>query len=199
GLAWDSCIASGACWSMDCGDIHSVRLIHGTEPNGRWEESPGSALSWRRTAPWDGPQRLIRSDLVTGEVSSIAPFGTPGGGVIAPPVHVPEFDMTIAWDSVNGGLAGVGSEGAKLDVAWQLNNVRPSMQPVVYPESGELVINDFTDAGSDDLIVVDIENGELLDRVATGSRIANGMFLSPGPGRSVFYCSTLTLAKVSWS
>ncbi|NNC81228.1 MAG: hypothetical protein HKN94_13885 [Acidimicrobiales bacterium] len=70
---------------------------------------------------------------------------------------------------------------------------------MVYPESGELVINDFTDAGSDDLIVVDIENGELLDRVATGSRIANGMFLSPGPGRSVFYCSTLTLAKVSWS
>lgn len=197
GLAWDSCISGGAAWVMDCGDIESVRLIHHTEPNGRWEKHPGSELSWRRRAPWTGPQRLIRLDIDTGRADEIAPFGHPGGGIIAPPVHVPEHEMTIAWDSVNGGLAGV-STANQLDVAWQLD-VRPSMQPVVYPTSGELVINDFTDAGSDDLIVVDIATGELIDRVSTGSTIANGMFLSAGPNRSVFYCSTLTLARVRWS
>ena len=183
---------------MDCGDIESVRLIHRTEPNGRWDQHPGSNLSWRRSAPWSGPQRLIRMDLDTGKVDDIAPFGIPGGGIIAPPVHIPELDITIAWDSVNGGLAGVNTT-SKLEVAWQISNVRPSMQPIVYPESGELVINDFTDAGSDDLIVIDAATGELIDRVATGSRIANGMFLSAGPGRSVFYCSTLTLARVDWA
>lgn len=198
GLAWDSCISGDAAWIMDCGDIESVRMIHMTEPNGRWDRHPGSELSWRRQAPWTGPQRLIRLDLNTGAVDDIAPFGTPGGGIIAPPVHVPEHNMTIAWDSVNGGLAGVHTAD-DLDVAWQLLDVRPSMQPVVYPESGELVINDFTNAGSDDLIVVDIASGELIDRVATQSTIANGMFLSPGPSRSVFYCSTLTLARVDWS
>ena len=197
GLAWDSCLSDGACWIMDCGDIESVRMIHTRDPNGRWSEHPGRALSWRQPAPWDGPQRVLRIDLTSGEVRECAPFGTPGGGIIAPPVHVPELDMTIAWDSVNGGLAGVTGTD-ELDVAWQLD-ARPSMQPVVYPESGELVINDFTDAGTDDLIVVDIASGELLDRVDTGSRVANGMFLSAGPDRSVFYCSTLTVARIRWS
>ena len=73
------------------------------------------------------------------------------------------------------------------------------MQPVVFPDSGELVINDFTDEQSDDIIVVDIATGELLSRVATGSRIANGMFLSAGDDRDVYYCSTLTWARVHWS
>jgi len=72
------------------------------------------------------------------------------------------------------------------------------MQPVVFPESAEMVINDFTRDGTDDLIVVDIRTGDLLDRVHTGSRIANGMFLTPGGNRDVFYCTTLIVARVVW-
>ena len=126
----------------------------------------------------------------------MAPFGTPGGGIIAPPVVVPERGVAVAWDSVNGGLAGVSTDG--LEPLWVLD-VRPSMQPVVFPESGELVINDFTDDGVDHLVVVDVETGEPLDRVDTGSRIANGMFLSAGDDHDVYYCSTLTLARVHWN
>ncbi|MGZ0184942.1 MAG: hypothetical protein ACKVK7_03665 [Acidimicrobiales bacterium] len=37
-----------------------------------------------------------------------------------------------------------------------------------------------------------------LDRVHTGSRIANGMFLTPGGNSDVFYCTTLTVARVFW-
>lgn len=201
GLAWDSCLSDGAAWLMDCGDVESVRLIHRTEPNGRFAEPPGPAMSWRRPAPWPGAQRLLRVALGDPEgetVASIEPFGTEGGGIIAPPVHVPEHDMAIAWDSINGGLAGVSTQHGGLELAWQLD-ARPSMQPVVYPESGELVINDFTADSSDDLIVVDINSGTLVDRVATGSRIANGMFLTPGRDRDVFYCTTTTLARVGWS
>ena len=72
------------------------------------------------------------------------------------------------------------------------------MQPVVFPDSAEMVINDFTRDGTDDLIVVDIRTGDLLDRIHTGSRIANGMFLTPGGNRDVFYCTTLTVARVVW-
>jgi len=209
GLAWDVCLSDGGCWIMDCGDIESVRLIHETEPNGRYDVSPGSDLSWRRPAPWTGPQRLHRFGLdaaADGDVDSTAiePFGTPGGGIIAPSVHVPEVNRAVAWDSINGGLAGIelhgdetaGSSG-ELNVVWQLD-VRASMQPVVFPDSGELVINDFTSDGEDHVIVVDLVSGELLARVPTGSRVANGMFLSAGGNRDVFYCSTLTYAHIRW-
>jgi len=199
GLSWDACLSDGACWIMDCGDIESVRAIHTTEPNGRFDEPPGSRLSWRLPAPWPGAQRLIRVSLDRpDDVRSVEPFGLPGGGIIAPPVNVPEHGMAIAWDSVNGGLAGVDTTADELTVAWQLD-VRPSMQPVVFPEPAELLINDFTDDGNDDLIVVDVVSGELIDRVHTGSRIANGMFLTPGGNHDVFYCTTAALARVRWT
>ena len=62
---------------------------------------------------------------------------------------------------------------------------------------GELVINDFLD-GEDYLIVVDMRSGELVSRVGTGSRIANGMFLTPGTDRDVYYCSTCAVVRVQW-
>lgn len=61
------------------------------------------------------------------------------------------------------------------------------------------MINDYTDAGNDDVIVVDLATGGLLDRVGTGSRIANGMFLTPGRNRDVFYCATTSFARIAWS
>ena len=135
---------------------------------------------------------------------SIELFGTAGGGVIAPPVHVPEANVAVAWDSINGGLAGIDTSGPELRPMWHLD-VRPSIQPVVFPESGELAITDLTDltdltdAGTDDIVVVDVITGALLDRVDTGSRIGNGMFLSPDDGRGLFYYTTLTVAHITWT
>ncbi len=198
GLSWDACLSDGACWIMDCGDVESVRQIHTTEPNGRFDEPPGRKLSWRLPAPWSGSQRLLRVSLDDpDDIVEIEPFGVPGGGIIAPPAHVPEHQMAIAWDSVNGGLAGVDTSGETLEVAWHLD-VRPSMQPVVFPASAELAINDFTDSGTDDIVVVDIATGAILDRVDTGSRIGNGMFLTADGDRGLFYCSTLTVAHIAW-
>ena len=160
GLAWDGCISEGSLWVMDNGDIESVRSIYGVNPNGRVEEN--THLSWRNPAPWKGRQRLIKFDLISGEKTSIEPFDKEGGGIIAPPVNVPEYEMCIAWDSINGGLAGISTTDRKLAVSWQLD-MRPTMQPVIFPESGELVINNFEN-GEDELIVVDIATGELLSR-----------------------------------
>jgi hypothetical protein len=199
GLAWDGCLSQACCWLMDCGDITAVRNIHHAHPNGRFVDMAGVDLSWRSASPRRGAQRLLRLDLDDPEqVVSIEPFGQAGGGIIAPPVNVPEHQRVIAWDSINGGLAGIDTGDGGLEVAWRLD-ARPSMQPVVFPDSGELVINDFTAQGSDDLIVVDVRSGELLDRVASGSRIANGMFLSPSEARGVLYCTTTTLAHVYWT
>ena len=194
GLAWDGCISEGSLWVMDNGDIESVRSIYGVNPNGRVSEN--THLSWRNPAPWKGRQRLIKFDLISGEKTSIEPFDKEGGGIIAPPVNVPEYEMCIAWDSINGGLAGISTTGGKLVVSWQLD-MRPTMQPVIFPESGELVINNFEN-GEDELIVVDIATGELLSRAKVNARLANGMFLTPGFNRDIFYCTTGTFSKVTW-
>ena len=194
GLAWDGCISEGSLWVMDNGDIESVRSIYGVNPNGRVAEN--THLSWRNPAPWKGRQRLIKFDLISGEKTSIEPFDKEGGGIIAPPVNVPEYEMCIAWDSINGGLAGISTTDRKLAVSWQLD-MRPTMQPVVFPESGELVINNFEN-GEDELIVVDIATGELLSRAKVNARLANGMFLTPGFNRDIFYCTRGTFSKVTW-
>jgi hypothetical protein len=195
GLSWDGCISDGALWLMDNGDIDSLRAIYDVHPNGRFAE-PNEKLSWRRPAPWRGRQRLLRVSLDDGAVAAIAPFDDDGGGIIAPPVHVPELSLCIAWDSINGGLAGVSSKGDELEVAWRVD-ARPSMQPVVFPDTGELVINDFRDGG-DQLIVVDMHSGDVVSRVSTGTRLANGMFLTPGLDRDIYYCSTFAIARVQW-
>ena len=195
GLAWDGCISDGALWVMDNGDIESVRAIFGQHPNGRFDGQRES-ISWQQPAPWCGRQRLLKVSLDDATVQAIAPFDSEGGGIIAPPVHVPELQMSIAWDSINGGLAGVSTENDELNVAWKVD-ARPSMQPVVFPETGELVINDY-ERGNDQLIVVDMRTGDVLSRVRTGSRIANGMFLTPGTNRDIYYCSTLAVIRVAW-
>ena len=195
GLAWDGCISEGDLWIMDNGDIESVRSIYGVNPNGRVAEN--THLSWRSPAPWKGKQRLIKFDLISGEKTTIEPFNKEGGGIIAPPVNIPEYKTCIAWDSINGGLAGISTIDRKLAVSWQLD-VRPTMQPVVFPESGELVINNFEN-GEDELIVVDIASGELLSRAKVNARLANGMFLTPGVNKDIFYCTTGTFSKVTWS
>ncbi|MEM7020785.1 MAG: hypothetical protein AAF512_26015, partial [Pseudomonadota bacterium] len=195
GLSWDSCIADNALWLMDNGDVDSLRAIYSRYPNGRFD-SPNDSLSWRRPAPWKGRQRLLKVPLNDAPIQTIMPFENEGGGIIAPPVHIPELQTCIAWDSINGGLAGISTENNELNVRWRLD-ARPSMQPVVFPETAELVINDYH-TGDDQLIVVDILSGDVLSRVSTGSRVANGMFLTPGINRDIYYCSTLAICRVVW-
>ena len=196
GLSWDGCISEDHLWIMDNGDIDSLRAIYSVHPNGRFD-APSNRLSWRRPAPWSGAQRLLKLSLISGHMTEIVPFGTSGGGIIAPPVYVPEYGICIAWDSINGGLAGIKNDDESLQVAWSLD-ARPTMQPVVFPETGELVINDFKE-NQDYLIVVDIGSGKIIERVATGSNLANGMFLTPGGQRDIYYCSTFSIARVQWN
>ncbi len=193
GMAWDSCLSGDNAWIMDNGDIEAVRTIFAQHPNGRLTTRAEGRLSWQNPAPWPGYQRLLKVGLDDGEIAEAAPFDSAGGGIIAPPIHLAELGMVVCWDSINGGMAGL--DDSTLETVWRID-IRPTMQPLFYAESNELVINDFR--RYDDLVVLDARTGAVLSRANTGSRLANGMFLSPGPDRSVFYCSTLAVSKITW-
>ena len=195
GLAWDGCISDDYIWIMDNGDIDSVRSIYGVHPNGRFKEY--QSLSWRSPAPWKGKQRLIRISLTSGQLNFIEPFAKDGGGIIAPPVNIPELNMCVAWDSINGGIAGISYSEEELEVSWK-KDLRATMQPVVFPDSQELVINHY-EKGRDQIVVLDILSGEILSQVDVNSSLANGMFLTPGNNRDIFYCSTGAFSRISWS
>lgn len=196
GLAWDYCLSEGAAWLMNNGDVTSVRTIFDTHPNGRLDAvTPVGNLSWQNPAPWPAPQRLLRADLTTGDITSAEPFDAPGGGIIAPPLHLADRGLVVCWDSINGGLAAL--DDRSLERRW-LADIRATMQPVYFPESGEIAINDFGDR-RDDVVVVDADTGAPAARVDVGSRLANGMFLTAGDDRDLFYCSTLTAARIVWT
>ncbi len=196
GLSWDGCISDGSLWLMNNGDIDSLRAIYSTHPNGRFKTAP-KELSWRRPAPWSCKQRLYRFDLMSEQFEYIEPFEHHGGGIIAPPVNIPECNICVCWDSINGGIAGIDTSNNSLKISWKIDSLRPTMQPVVFPESKELVINSFEN-NDDHLVVIDLSSGEILSKVALNSPLANGMFLTPGLKNDIFYCSTRTFARVSW-
>ena len=196
GLSWDGCISDGSLWLMNNGDIDSLRAIYSTHPNGRFETAP-KELSWRRPAPWSCKQRLYKFDLLTNTSKYIEPFADSGGGIIAPPVNIPELNICVCWDSINGGIAGINTANNKLETAWLIPEIRATMQPVVFPESKELVINSFENH-DDHLVVIDLTDGTIISKIALHSPLANGMFLTPGLNNDIFYCSTRTFARVSW-
>ena len=194
GLAWDGCISEGFIWLMNNGDIESVRSIFSRHPNGRFSSAPGT-LSWQRPALWKGNQQLLKVSIDNQTIDYVNLSNKPGGGIIAPPVSIPKYNICIAWDSLNGGLYAVNQEN--LNIEWTVN-IRPTMQPVVFLDSGELIINSYEN-NSDHIVVIDLESGELIKKIDLKSPLANGMFLTPGTKNDIYYCSTLTVAKIQWN
>ena len=194
GLAWDGCISDGFIWLMNNGDIESVRSIFSRYPNGRFSSAPGT-LSWQRPALWKGNQQLLKVSIDNQTIDYVTLSNKPGGGIIAPPVSIPKYNLCIAWDSLNGGLFAVNQEN--LNIEWTVN-IRPTMQPVVFLDSGELIINSYEN-NSDHIVVINLESGELIKKIDLKSPLANGMFLTPGINNDIYYCSTLTIAKIQWN
>ena len=61
---------------------------------------------------------------------------------------------------------------------------------------GYFVINHF-DGGSDHLLVMDIDSGDIVCDVDTGATSKRN-FLTPGRNNDVLYCSTVSYARIFW-
>jgi hypothetical protein len=70
------------------------------------------------------------------------------------------------------------------------------MQPLLFPDTGEVLVDDGVD-GADHLVLLDLDTGMELGRVALPSTPPNGMFLTPGWHRDAYACSTNTITRIS--
>ena len=66
---------------------------------------------------------------------------------------------------------------------------------VLYPDTGELVLNDYRRHG-EEVVVLDIDSGKESGRVRSGGPMQGVVFPSPGWSRDLYWSSMGRLARV---
>ncbi len=126
-----------------------------------------------------------------------APFGAPHGTVANPPAFDPARRIAVAYDSGNARLAAFRFEGrGRFTRLWE-HAFGAGNHFLLYPDTGELVVNDFQDDPGEQVVVLDVETGAEKGRVAIGSPVQSVVFQSPGFTRDFYTCTFTTVARVA--
>ncbi len=172
---WDPVIADGYAWFMDNGD-NTFR---------------GNFLG---TGVATGPLHLFRVSLNdAAEADMYTPFDLPAGTIVNPPLVDASRRIVVAYDSGNARLAAFRYGHHSPERLWE-HAFGASNHFLLFPDTGEIVVNDF-DSSSEHVVVLNIETGAELGRVATGSPIQSATFQSPGWSRDVYTCTFTTLSR----
>lgn len=198
GLAWDLTIADGNVWLHDNGDTPVVRAIHAMHPVGSGLAQAPSAKDGASFGPQGVMRFAIEDDC---DRDALAPIPHNHGWVIAPPLYLPVDRILVTFDTGNGVVLALQWKGDGLyDKLWS-KPLFNWMQPMVFPDTGELVVNDFGrstfEPGNDAVVVLDLATGEEKGRVATGAPLPNGMFFTPGWERDLYYCTAGVISRIA--
>jgi hypothetical protein len=172
---WDPVIAGGYAWFMDNGDNNFRRNFKDT----------GVAM---------GPLHLFRVSLSDPEDAALyTPFGLPRGTIVNPPLIDASRRIAVAYDSGNARIAGFRYGAGSFERLWE-HPFGASNHFLLFPDTGEIVVNDF-DGTTEHVVVLNIETGAELARVATGSPVQAALFQSPGWSRDIYTCTFTTLSR----
>lgn len=179
---WDAVIGGGAAWFLD---------------NGFGSEN--YAGTFRGHGVSAAPLHLVRVDLATGDVTLTEICGLPNGIVANPPAVDIARGIAVGYDSANGALAAFDldpSTGLVVGPRWTRAQ-NHACHPILYPDTGELVTADHDgERMMDQLVVLNVETGNELARVDTGSPLQSVVFLAPGFDRDIYYCAFPTVARI---
>jgi hypothetical protein len=178
---WDPVVALGAAWFLDNG-FGSERY----------------AGTFRGQGVNRAPLHLVRVDLTTAAVTLTEICGKPNGVVANPPLVDVDRRIVVGFDSGNGEIAAfdIAADGT-LARRWRREQ-NHAAHMLLFAESGELVTTDHDATRMvDEIVVVDITNGEERARVASGSAVQSVLFPAPGWERDFYYCSFAAMARVS--
>ena len=144
------------------------------------------------------PNRLIRvsmTDATDHQILEIS--GMTGGSITNPPLVDVKRNIVLAYDSANRYLR-----------AWRFDLVTQTMRPlwekspfgcashmVLYPDTGELAINDYRNFG-EEVVLLQIETGAEIARARSGGLTQGVVFPSAGWGRDFYWSSMGRLARI---
>ena len=177
---WDVVLAEDNAWFMDNGH-HRYRT-----------SMVGAGVSAT-------PNRLIRVNLRdSADHDVIEVSGIAGGSITNPPVFDISRQIVVAMDSANKQLRAwrFDPEHRGLDPLWARSNLGAASHMLLYPDSGELVTNDY-DKGCEYVAVLDILTGQTRARAKIGGPMQGVVFPSPGWGRDFYWCSMGFVARVA--
>ena len=177
---WDVVIADTDAWFLDNGE--STHKFAGTL------RGVGTATA---------PLHLVRVNLASGRVSLHEICELAGGVVANPPLVDEQRQMVVGFDSGNGVLAGFSYDETKVRKVWSVEQNHGSHM-LLYPESGEFVSAHYDqERGVEQVVVRDISTGREIARADTGSPIQSVVFPACGTRRDFYWCSMLSLNRVT--
>ena len=176
---WDVVLDGANAWFMDNGRHRSfIRMIgHGVSAT---------------------PNRLIRVSLSDASDHQLLEVcGLPGGSITNPPLIDLQRRIVIGYDSANRHLQAWRFDDAakELKPLWHKSAFGCASHMLLYPQTGELVINDYHRA-REEVVMLAIESGAELGRVRCGGLNQGVVFPSPGWGRDVYWSSMDRLSRV---
>jgi hypothetical protein len=185
-FGWDAVLdGAGSAWFLDNGE--------GTESFGGCfvgKTASSAPLHLVRTAwPPDGADAALFE--ITGE---------PGGIVANPPIISVQGDggIAVGYDSGHGVMTAWRWQAgdSELERLWQRRQ-NHAAHSIHFPETGELVTFDYDTArATEQCVVLDVETGDELGRVDTGSPIQSVVFPCPGWDRDCYALTFSTLTRV---
>jgi hypothetical protein len=176
---WDPVLVGGHAWFLDNGDNTFTTSFRG-----------GGIAS--------GPIHLVRVSLDDArDWELVTPFGLPHGTVANPPAVDWSRRVVVAYDSGNARLAAFRFDGpGRFARLWE-HPFGAANHFLVFPDTGEIVVNDFQDDVGEQVVVLDTESGRERGRVAIDSPVQSVVFQAPGFARDVYTCTFATLARVA--
>lgn len=144
------------------------------------------------------PNRLVRVSMHDCQDHQILDIsGINGGSITNPPLYDVRRSMVLAYDSANRYLRAwhFDVDTRVLTPAWEKKNFACASHMVLYPDTGEVVINDYRNHG-EEVVLLDIATGVEIARVRSGGLTQGVVFPSVGWERDVYWSSMGRLARI---